>query len=61
MSVTEPLGLGLERPGSSLECLIGLGVGLFFKLAYGPAVWMFFPPENVTLRPAASFEILGRS
>ena len=31
MAVTGPLGLGLERPGSSLERPIWLGVGLFFK------------------------------
>ena len=35
---------------SSLECLIGLGVGLFFKLAYGPAVDMCFLPGKFDLK-----------
>ena len=35
---------------SSLECLIGLGVGLFFKLAYGPAVDMCFLPGKCDLK-----------
>ena len=45
----------------SLERPIWLGVGLFFKLAYGPAVWMFFSPEIMLQKPAELFEILGHS